>query len=206
MTHHATALAISSYLDDELDAVASREFETHLDECDACRERLRSMRRVTTDLRALTPHVPPPTLAGSVGDRVRSLEHSLPWLERFEKSLKGWSLQSEVVPLFATLVAIGMMIVLLAYAASNSASRGEDRGDEAILETTIRQVVGDRIFEQEDGVWFEAGATGVPDRVIDLRGREIPPDVRGLERVGPEVQIELGGERVRILFDEPDAR
>jgi len=49
------------YLDGELDAVAVREFERHLDGCDDCRANLDALDTLRRDLRAAAPRVPAPT-------------------------------------------------------------------------------------------------------------------------------------------------
>jgi len=201
MSRHATALALSTYLDEELEPNAAVALEEHLEECSSCRDRLRSMRQVTVELAGLAPNVHPPLLTGELERRLRSMEVAEPWLRRFERALQRWSLQSTLVPLFATLLAIAVMVVLMAtgveFLGRSATESAEPVAEEA---TALRRVVENRFFEQEGEVWFEVGTSGEPDRVLDLRGSEVPVEFAAFARIGAAVQLRVGDERLRILY------
>jgi len=61
---------LSAYLDDGLEAAASRAVAGHLEACGACGARWRSLRESLQSLRGLPALVPPKSLAGRVLDRI----------------------------------------------------------------------------------------------------------------------------------------
>lgn len=112
---HPSVERLSAYLDEQLAGAERRRLELHLEACSQCHRRLQGMRRVVARLRTLDRQAPPPYL-GFLLRRSAALEAKRPTLvERLEASAKRFTLHAAVAPVFAVVLALGLIIYLLSW-------------------------------------------------------------------------------------------
>jgi anti-sigma factor RsiW len=88
MSYHATAEALSAYLDEALRGPDLQALESHLVECDECQDRLNGMQRVVVALQQLERAAPPPALGIQLQRRVALEDRPRGLVERFEAHLQ----------------------------------------------------------------------------------------------------------------------
>jgi anti-sigma factor RsiW len=214
MTHHSSVEQLSIYLDDRLGEPERRRLERHLAACDDCRRRLAGMRRVVQGLERLERTAPPPQLAHQVEQRIGLEAGRQRLLERVERRLNLMMAQPSILPTFALVIALAVIVYLFAY----GLERHQQRGVPVILEPPAgnmgqelaesREVEG-RVFEPRDGGWREQGSAGAtPTLVLDLTtpdGRpkwiERYPELGGLSReLDGRVVLRLEEEWVEVIL------
>lgn len=209
MSRHATAEALSAYLDDELGDGASRRLADHLEDCADCRARLSSLRRVVNGLRRLERTAPPPILAQEVERRVALSGRPAGRLERLEERLRGLPQSSSVFFTFALVVALAWLLFLFAHGVDRSQRprtalvlgsppvAPELTGE--VRET--RQAAG-RTFDLIDGVWRQRGLERkVAEFDVEAgsaAGREILAVYPDLATLGDRILLQLEGSVVEL--------
>ena len=213
MIEHCSVEMLSGYLDGVLPDEDAGEVETHIGDCPECRQRLHGLQRVVAQLRRLEQVPAPATLGGAVHRSARLGVHDRRLTQELEQAAGRWLRPPVVAPLFALVLAFGVILYLLSvgvYRNERSATRVIVPATDAAVstetdETRTSFTAGDRRFERSDGVWREAGVGNQePVRTLDLRQpaarEELPEDLRDLLSLRGEVVAEIEGQVVRVLL------
>lgn len=208
---HLNVETLSSYLDGELVDAKVRKLETHLDQCPRCQARLRGLRRVVERLSVIVPIGPPTYLEPEVRRFVALQQSRESTWSRLELQMARFSAQSPLIPLFAVVIALVLIIYLLA----SGLSRQVGSGTEIVIapteiENSEMREIGSRVFEKQADRWVEQGWIGkFPVRKVDTKGAElagwitIEPALAELEELGAVVWIVLDDEPVEIDYSRP---
>ncbi len=112
MRSHIAVELLSAYLDRELDPRPRRRVEAHLTGCSECRRQLASLERVTMELHALERLSAPPQI-GLELSRVTSLARvESGFLEKLEAQISRWTYSGSLLPLFAVVLALVVVMYL----------------------------------------------------------------------------------------------
>ncbi len=205
MTHLSLEI-LSAYLDRELIAAKTGEVEEHLAGCSKCQTRLHGLRRVVDRLSALEPVVSPAYLRPEVRRFVALQESKKSMLSRLEEQANRFTIQSPLIPAFAVVIALVVIIYLLVA----GVSRQIGPGTEVIVAPTQARSsqaleIGSRVFERRDEIWVEKGwSENIPVRSIRFNDQEfsrlveIEPALAGLESLDNSVWLVLDNEWVEI--------
>ncbi len=109
MKRHLSTEQLSSYLDDEVEHVESREVEVHLASCPACRARLSSMRRLIAEIRRLERPAPPADLAYQVRTEIAAQGEVLTLRRRVQDFFRSLVFQ----PSFRAAAATGLAVTVV---------------------------------------------------------------------------------------------
>jgi len=219
MTVHPDVEILSTYLDRELGRQAQGEVEEHLERCDDCREKLTGLQKVVGNLQALERLAPPPHL-GTHLHRLASVEAAQPTLiQRLEQHLSRFSLQPSIVPIFAVVMALILIIYMLSWGLHRQATgRIPVRLEPEVSESTpvagqamgsSRQIAG-RAFTLIAGIWVEEGLQA--EEVAEAMSGSDPavqswlaatPELQELATLGDPVRVRLEERVVEIRFDTP---
>ena len=112
MIVHENVELLSSFVDDELEEPLRREVESHLAGCPPCRERIGALRRVVEELQSLEVVAPPAGLAGRVRQAVLFDKDRADPLRRSADSLRRWTDQPLLLPLFGVVTALAVFMYL----------------------------------------------------------------------------------------------
>lgn len=177
MIVHENVELLSSFVDDELEAPQREAVAAHLADCPPCRERIGGLRRVVEELRTLEVVAPPASLSGRVRQAVlfddargRGLRHSA-------ESLRRWTDQPLLLPLFGVVTALAVFLYLFTAWAERADHPGTrlvvGAGDGATAVAPLDGaivVLAERTFSRIDGRWVEHGADPVAvAETLDLR-------------------------------------
>lgn len=212
MTTHATAEVLSAYLDHELLADESVELEEHLESCSDCAARLAGMRSVVTRLHQLERLAPPNALDQLVARRIALSDEPRSLLDRLEDGLSGFQRQSNMLMLFAVVIALAVIMLLFAHAleraandtipvvfegsATIAAPPGEPAADPAAGSGLILQRHGeDYVAVGEEGSRLE-----IAGRVLERRGQAWIE--RGLDPEAPALAVDWGTRAAEDLLAE----
>lgn len=182
--HHLTVDELSAYLDEELLAPERLGVETHLEDCTDCRERLDGLRSVALGLRSVERLSPPPLLEHSLKRQLSLVDREEP---AWRRAPVVGRLQSNLLLLFALVIALALMVALFSDALSRVGHGGstivappsggvgfpayEDAG-------VVRlEVIRNRVFEVERETWRERGVGAVErwlsvEQASELAARE----------------------------------
>jgi hypothetical protein len=177
---HVSADGLSTYLDGEMGARASRRVEEHLAGCGACQERLEGLRTTVQGLRRLERVAPP----AAIGERVRRAVARQPTPSRFWSRVRASLSFDGGLPALSTplamVLAVFVSLLLVEHQASwlgsqtpwsvaerwsAPAPRPEFRvvaefGEEPlVLPQTTSEVAG-RVFVLTDDGWVQRGLDG----------------------------------------------
>lgn len=216
MTAHPDVETLSTYLDYELSSRERSRVEEHLEVCDDCRQRLSGLEGVVGGLKNLERLAPPAHLGPQL-HRLASLEASRPSLfDRLERGVTRVNLQSNLVPIFAIVMALILIIYLLSWGIHRQANGRipvhlEPPGAQvdAVAAESSRELAG-RTFDLIDGVWVERGLVG--QTVAEHLSGSSPrvqswfADHAGLAEIadlGGRVRLAIEETVVEIRFDEP---
>lgn len=202
MTVHATLEQLSSYVDAELRDHERHELERHLDECEDCRRRIAGLRRVVDRLRSLEQQAPPAEL-GYVVERRAAARGGRGHGDRLEESVRTLLLQPSLMPVFALVVALVIILYLFSFgvARQGAGTTRLIRVVETPAAAPETRVIDGRSFERHGPLWVEAGldpAAG-PEVVLDLGSRS--PADRFAEHPALRPYAALG-DRVRLRYEE----
>lgn len=225
MTSHPKVEDLSTYLDSKLTVMESQRVEAHLEACDSCRQRLRSMQAVVRRLAALERRSPP----ASIGSQIRSLsslQASRPTLvERFEESAARLNSENPILPMFGVVVALIVIIYLLTwgfYREQESTDLATSESGAPTIERSIddsppslehagstqSRVMAGRVFDLVGDIWLERGVE-VEDEFVEisdgdaqiLQVLEAHPELRDLGAQERRVRLRLEGRVVEIHND-----
>jgi len=216
MTAHTDVELLSTYLDHQLSHREQSRVEEHLEQCEDCRERLTSLQRVVGNLQAME-RLAPPVHLGAHLLRLTSLKASQPTLvQRLEQGASRFNLQPSIVPIFAIVVALIVIIYMLSWGLHRQATGRIPvhlEPDNAMVESlgmeSSRQIAG-RTFNLTDGVWVEEGLAG--EIVVETMSRSDPrvqewlaegPEAREIAALGDRVRLTMGSRVVEVRFDSP---
>lgn len=203
MSRHATAEDLSAYLDQELEPVRLRLVETHLEECEECRQRVSGLRGVVGELRRLEHLRPPPALEQYLERRIALEPRPRGWVEGVEDRLRGLVLQPNLGFTFAMVFAFAVILYLFA----GWSEKHHRSSVQILLPTTPRASLlspvslanGD--FERVDGVWWEMGLSGEPGKPLEAEievvdavgehGKSIRESRPGIDRLLAESAVTL---------------
>ncbi len=196
---------LSAYLDGELGAEEKRSLERHLASSAASRDRLEGLRRVVGSLRGLGRTSVPPTLHPMVARHISLERERVSWVDRLEGGLSGLGGQSPLLVTFAVVISLALFIVLF----SISLNRAERR--QIVVVDSSQHAVGARL-EKADRALFWTGTSWSEGGFVDDQAREIDlaipegvawldahPELRPLRDLGEPVEIDVDGERIRLL-------
>jgi hypothetical protein len=207
MNHHAAVEVLSSYLDAELPQAEQARVERHLEDCARCRERLSGLRRVVERLENLKRSAPPAHLGQSIEHRVRLEVRREDLLERLERQVERWTTHSAMMPIFALVLALAVIIYLFALGVERS-----QRGTTIISEpsgtapASDSVELGGRLFDRTDGIGIERGLAGetarvrltFPDPEVENWGEGL--DLDDYKALGGVVRLRVGQEVIEIDF------
>lgn len=225
MKSHPKVEDLSTYLDSKLTEVESHRVEVHLESCDSCRQRLRSMQAVVRRLAALERRSPP----ASIGSQIRSLsslQASRPTLvERFEESAARLNSENSVLPMFGVVVALIVIIYLLTwgfYREQESTDPATSESGAPTVERSIEdsppslepggsaqsRVMAGRVFDLVGDIWLERGVE-VEEEFVEisvgdaqtLQVLEAHPELRDPGAQGRRLRLRLEGRVVEIHYD-----
>lgn len=112
---HPRVESLSAYMDEQLAETERRRLEQHLETCSECHRRLQGMRRVVERLQTLDRQAPPPYLGYQLR-RLAAVEAQRPALvEKLEAGARRFTSQAAVVPVFAVVLALCLIIYLLSW-------------------------------------------------------------------------------------------
>lgn len=114
MSRHATAVELSAYLDEELEAPRLVLIRGHLEECEECRRKAESLGSVKRDLRRMEALEAPPALGQHLLARIHREPRPASLLERLEARIAAPPGQSAVGFTFAMVVAFAALLYLFA--------------------------------------------------------------------------------------------
>ncbi len=214
MTSHASAEALSAYLDRQLVAREARELEEHLETCPQCHVRLESLRKVIDNLRSIHELPTPSTLQQAVVRRIALTDEPPGLLDRFEQGLSLLNRQNPILAMFGVVIAL----VLFIYLFSLNVQLHENQSDtipvifqdppNSVADVAVgnRVIVADRLLIwNEQGYWLEQGvdADAVTRRLqIDSEaGRElfaVQSEIAALAALKRAVVIKIEGDVVRL--------
>lgn len=214
MSHHATAEVLSAYLDAELEAGEARDLSRHLEDCDDCRARLDSLRRVVTSVRRLERAAPPPVLAQYVQQRINLAGRPRGLVERLESQMRDVPQLPSIFVTFALVFALALIVYVFVVGVHRHLNPTEivllpvprppaPTGE--VLET--REAAG-RTFDLVDGIWREQGVT---EPVADLRieadsaaGRALLDLYPGLSDLGGRIFLRLPEGIIELRLPPPE--
>ena len=228
MKFHPKVEDLSTYLDSTLTPAESQRVEAHLELCDTCRHRLRSMRTVVHKLAALERQSPP----AGIGNQIRSLSSlqvSRPTLvERLEEGAGRLNSENSVLPMFGVVVALIVIIYLLTWAfyrEQGSTVPAAFESEAPVVERSIEdsarslessgstqtRVMAGRIFDLVGDTWLERGVAAeaevVEVSVGDPEVRQVleaHPELRDPGAPGRRVRLRLEGQVVEIQYGAPE--
>lgn len=163
--HHLTVDELSAYIDRELGEPELLGVESHLQDCLDCRERLDGLRSVALGLRGVERLTPPPLLEHSIRRQLSLVDREVP---AWRRSRMVSRLQSNLLLLFALVIALALMVALF----SDALSRAERGGSTIVApsggigfigaadedtEPVRVEIVDGRVFEQQRDAWRERG-------------------------------------------------
>ena len=198
---HATVELLSAYLDQQLVGSEVSHLEDHLENCDECHDRLEGLRKIVASLHRIDDVDPPAELEMAVARRIALAGESSSVLDSFETQLSVFNRQSNILPLFAIVIALGVFMYLFAVAVDKHQNQRIPVifGTPGSAET---QQEADRVLKLEDGVWLEDGLTrDEVRRTVDLEsdeGRQWLTKHPRLEQLPRPAVIRLDGEVVEI--------
>lgn len=196
MIVHGNVELLSGFVDDELDAPQRQAVESHLADCPPCRDRIGALRRVVEELRSLEVVAPPAGLSGRVRRAVLFDDERAHPLRRTAESLRRWTDQPLLLPLFGVVTALAVLLYLFTAWSERAGHPGTrlvlGSEEQVVARSTVE--VADRTFERFEGRWIERGVEAASAaETVDLT---VPDPTR------PELEPyrELGG-RVVLLSD-----
>ncbi len=210
MMVHGNVELLSSFVDDELEAPQRAAVESHLAGCPRCRERIGSLRRVVAELQALEQAVTPPA---GLGVRVRRAvlfeRERTGGLRRSAESLRRWTDQPLLLPLFGVVTAMAVLLYLFSAWSDRAEHPGtrlvvgseRDAAATPAVEGTVVELE-QRTFERIDGRWIERGVDFEEvETTLDLR-RPLPEHaaLEPFRPLGGRVVLLDGGRPVEVLF------
>ena len=208
---HLNLEILSTYLDGELVAAKTGEVERHLAGCSKCQTRLHGLRRVVDRLCDLEPVASPAYLRPEVRRFVALQRSKESMWSRLEAQANRLTLQSPLIPAFAVVIALVLIIYLLVA----GVSRQIGSETEVIVPPTAAagpqiMEIGSRVFEKRDDIWVEKGRSeDVPVRSIQYGDEELSrfidlePALVGLESLDSSVWLVLDSELVEIAPTQP---
>lgn len=216
MTSHPKVEDLSTYLDSRLTGAESRRVEAHLERCDSCRHRLRSMQAVVRKLAALERQSPPASISNQLS-RLSSLRGSRPTLvERLEEGASRLNSESSIFSMFGVVVALIVIIYLLTWAfyrEQESALPVGLESETAVVEQSPGSsspsledegsahgwVIAGRTFDLIGNTWMERGLD-VEAEVVERSAGD--PGIRQLLEEHPELRDPAApGRKVRLSFE-----
>ena len=197
MNNKATTELLSAYIDGELEADEYVRVEKLLAEDPAARATFAALRQVTTELRLVERHAPPPSLDLVHLKRLTRMDRRNNFFFRLADQLRGIGQQSKLAAAFAMLLVFGVML------SSQAAGTHNDPATAYLWDSTA--VIYGTVYVQEGEVWYQNGMHVTADeRPVDLASGEgqhllaTKPDLRVITQLG-EVVLEVDGEMLRLI-------
>ena len=215
MIVHENVELLSSFVDGELEAPLRRAVESHLADCPRCQERISGLRRVVEELQALEVVAPPADLSGRIRRAALLDGKRAGGLWRSAESLRRWTGQPLLLPLFGVVTAMAVLLYLFT-AWSDRAGQpgtrvvvGSSRDAPAVempVDGTVARLAG-RTFERNEGRWIERGVDpGEVAAILDLgRPGTGSAELEVLRPLGGRVVLRDGDRVVEVLFG-PEVR
>lgn len=224
MSTHPRVEILSTYLDNCLSQQESRQVEAHLERCETCRLRLRSMQGVVRKLAALERRSPPPALGVQLR-KLSAVQATRPSLiDRIEEGATRLGTDNALLPMFGVVVALIVIIYLLSWGYSRvpspdlppepvPAERSSDRGPVSVGTESVtesRQAAG-RTFDLIGDTWIERGI----DEQLDadrysLDATQVQswfaeyPDLQGLFGPASGIRLRIDQRVVEIRLADAD--
>jgi anti-sigma factor RsiW len=190
MSVHCSLEMLSTYVDAELADSERREVESHVKECEECRNRLSHLEGVVGQLKRLELVEAPPTLGGQVQRRLRLDGSNVPLRRRFEDRLGGLLRQPLFAPLFALILAFGAIL----YMFSLGVARQTVSGTRVVIGGSAPSSAEDLAHDDESGVRSE--------RRIEEAESPARPAVPSSPDATTEAESKVGPEAVAAAPDE----
>ena len=161
-------------------------------------------------LGSLKRSAPPAHLGQSIEHRVSLEARREGLLEKLERRIELWTTHSSMMPVFALVLALAVIIYLFALGVERS-----NRGTTIILEPSVAEPIGEsvelggRVFDRTDGIWIERGLAG---EAVSLRLTFAGPesekladrlDLKDYQALGGVVRLRVGQEVIEVDFSEP---
>ena len=210
MSAHLAHDVLSAYLDEELVHRDSRRVETHISECQQCRQRLDGLRRVVAKLHRVEATAVPDFFSDQLQHRISLAARPTGLADRLDSRLQRLLLPKSTIPLLFALVMVLVMTVYSFFWAVHRYQR--NRASVVVAPESIdggllaRQELGGRVFVLENGKWREAALgqdqVGRPIESSSLEGQRLltaEPDLAVLLDSGEGVLFRWEGDVVRLF-------
>ncbi len=208
MNAHASAEALSAYLDHQLQENEARQLELHLEGCEECHLQLEGLRRVVTGLHRLDSLAPPQTLDQDVVRRIALSGEKLSLLDRVEEGASIFRRQSSLLGMFAIVIALAMFMLFFSIALE----RHQNATIPVIFEPPAaasapagRLEVAGRVLLWQGERWVEEGLSNVAAaRVVVLASPEgdallaAHPELAAFARVEEPLVVRVGEEVLEL--------
>ena len=208
MIVHENVELLSSFVDDELEPPVKAAVESHLADCQPCRHRIEGLRRVVGELQALDVVAPPVEMATRVRRAVLFDSRETGVLRRTEESLRRWSDQPLLLPLFGVVTAMAVLLYLFSAWSERSREPGTrvvvaPPTEEGVVAPAQPRRVGDRLFALVEGRWVEEGLdpTAVVASVDLVVPREEWAALEVFRPLGGRVVLRHEGRPLEVVFE-----
>jgi hypothetical protein len=114
---------LSSFVDRELEEGKRKWVEEHVSGCTACSDRLAGLEQVVRQLQRLEGVSPPPTLGLRLERRIRLERRKRGLATLLEKEAGRWLKQPVLAPVFAIVLALGVILYLFAVGVGHQGAR-----------------------------------------------------------------------------------
>jgi hypothetical protein len=184
MSRHCSLEVLSSFVDRELEKAKQKWVEEHVSRCTECSDRLAGLAQVVRQLQRLEGVSPPPTLGLRLERRIRLERRKKGLATLLEKEAGRWLKQPVLAPLFAIVLALGIILYLFAVGVGHQEAR------------TTRLVIAEGTeeipFEEGEGQGAE-----VPEKVLEdrLQGGRSLEDEEAV--ASSSIELPEGRERAR---------
>ncbi len=212
MIVHENIELLSSFVDDELEPPVRAAVESHLADCPPCRHRIAGLRRVVGELQALDVVAPPTGMAAQVRRAVLFDHRETSVMRRTEESLRRWTEQPLLLPLFGVVTALAVLLYLFSAWSGSS----QDPGTRVVVAPPVESAapaVGDvrtldeRVFARHEGRWVEEGLEpGIAAESVDLTTPRADWEaLEVLRPLGDRVLLRHQGQVIEVVFTAPPA-
>jgi hypothetical protein len=180
---------LSSFVDRELEEGKRKWIEEHVSRCTECSDRLAGLERVVRQLQRLEGVSPPSTLGLRLERRIRLERRKRGLATLLEKEAGRWLKQPVLAPVFAIVLALGVILYLFAVGVGHQGAR------------TTRLVIGEGSEEipPEEG---ERQVAEAPERVLEDR-LEGMRSVEDDDAVASSIELPAARERARAFPAPP---